>query len=300
MMDDLAIDVRGLVKQYGAHRALDGLDLAVPRGAVAGFAGLNGAGKTTTMRILLQMARADAGSARVLSLDAADRLESLKIRGRTAFVAERKDLFPYMRVREAICFTKSFYPKWRNDLEKKYTAEFELRLEQRVTQLSKGTLTKLQLLLAFCRGAELLLLDEPTDGLDPLGTELVMQAIVGLAAEEGVTVLFSSHRLNEMEQIADYLCLIHKGRTMMSGPIDELKAACRRVVMVFDGDAGRMAREFAGIGPVKREGRTLTVLARDGSGALMERAERLGARSVELEALSLREMFLELVKGDLR
>jgi ABC-2 type transport system ATP-binding protein len=98
-MPDLAIDIQGLTKSYGSKRALDGLNLSVPRGALAGFVGLNGAGKTTTLRILLQMARADSGSARMLGLDLAD---SLAIRRRTAFIPEKKDLFPYMRVGEAV------------------------------------------------------------------------------------------------------------------------------------------------------------------------------------------------------
>jgi ABC-2 type transport system ATP-binding protein len=159
-------------------------------------------------------------------------------------------------------------------------------------------MTKLQLLLALCRGTELLLLDEPTDGLDPLGVEVFLQALVSLAAEEGVTVLFSSHRLNEMEQVADYLCMIHKGRSLMNAPLDDLKASCRRVVMVFTNDSKPMASEFAVAGPVLQNGRTLTVLANGQVESVVAKAHTLQARSVEVQQLSLREMFLELVKGD--
>jgi ABC-2 type transport system ATP-binding protein len=294
-MPDLAIDIQGLTKSYGSKRALDGLNLSVPRGALAGFVGLNGAGKTTTLRILLQMARADSGSARMLGLDLAD---SLAIRRRTAFIPEKKDLFPYMRVGEAVAFTKSFYPKWRADLEQKLAKAFELDYRQKIPQLSKGTLTKLHALLSFCRGAELLLLDEPTDGLDPLGVEVFMQALVSLCAEEGVTVLFSSHRLNEMEQVADYLCLIHKGRSLMNGALDDLKTSCRRVVMVFTNDSQPLVTEFATAGPVRHDGRTLTVLAKDQVDAVVAKARSLEARSVDVQQLSLKEMFLDLVKGE--
>jgi ABC-2 type transport system ATP-binding protein len=297
-MTDEAISIHGLVKRYGGNPALDGLNLSVPRGALAGFVGLNGAGKTTTLRILLQMARADAGSARVLGLNAAGHVESLDIRRRTAFVPERKELFPYMTVGEVIAFTKSFYPGWRGDLEKRYLKDFALRREQKITQLSKGTLTKLHLLLAFSRGAELILLDEPTDGLDPLGVEVFLQALVGLVAEDGVTVFFSSHRLNEMEQVADYLCVIHQGRALLNGNLDDLKAACRRVVMVFGDDSRPSAAEFAAAGPVKQDGRTLTVLANGAVDSVVARARGLGARSVDVQQLSLREIFLDLVRGD--
>jgi ABC-2 type transport system ATP-binding protein len=298
MTSDLAIEIHGLRKAYGTTRALDGLELAVPRGALAGFVGLNGAGKTTTLRILLQMARADAGTARVLGYDAGGRLDSVEIRRRAAFVPERKDLFPYMRTGEVVEFTKSFYPTWRGDLEAQYREEFGLDYGKRVTQLSKGTLTKLQLLLALSRGAELILLDEPTDGLDPLGTDVVMRALAGYVAQEGVTLLFSSHRLNEIEQIADHLCMIHEGRSLLNGPVDDLKEACQRVVMVFQQDAAEAAREFAGMGRVRSDGRTLSVLSQQGPEPILSRARNLGARPVEVQQLTIKELFLELVKGD--
>lgn len=297
MQPNPAIEIEGLKKRYGPNSALDGLTMAIPQGALAGFVGLNGAGKTTTLRILLQMATPDSGEAGILGLDALDRVQSLEIRRRTAFIPEGKALFPYMTVGDAVAFTKSFYPKWRVDWETRLARDFGLSYERKIPQLSKGTLTKLHLLLAFCRGAELLLLDEPTDGLDPLGVEVVLQALVRLVGEEGTTVLFSSHRLNEMEQIADYLCMIHAGRALMSGPLDDLKAECRRIVMVFAGDAD-MSREFESLGAVKQVGRNLTVLARRGADPLAQRARQLGAVSVEVQPLTLRELFLEVVKGE--
>lgn len=126
-----------------------------------------------------------------------------------------------------------------------------------------------------------------------------MRALAGLAAEEGATVRLCSHRLNEMEQMVDYLCIIHKGRSVMSGPLDDLKASCRRVVMIYENDAAPRAAEFAAAGSVMADGRTLTVIANGTAESVIGRARSLGARSVRIEAMSIREMFLELVKGDL-
>jgi ABC-2 type transport system ATP-binding protein len=296
-MTSEAIEIQGLAKTYGSKRALDGLNLTVPRGAIAGFVGLNGAGKTTTLRILLQMAKPTAGAARVLGLDALDRVQSVEIRRRTAFMPERKELFPYMKVRDAVAFTRSFYPRWREAFEKRLADDFGLDYNQKITQLSKGTLTKLHLLLSLARGAELILLDEPTDGLDPLGVEVAMKALVSLAAEEGSTILFSSHRLNEMEQVADYLCMIHQGRSLMEGPLDDLKQACRKVLVTFPDAAETRVREFAGAGPISVDGRGMTVLANGNVDFVVATARNLGARSVDVQQLAMREMFLELVKG---
>lgn len=297
-MSGPAIETRGLTKIYGKIRALDGLDLSVPRGTISGFVGLNGAGKTTTLKLLLQMANPSGGSAHVLGLNALDRVQSLEIRRRTAFVPERKDLFPYMTVGEAIAFTKSLYPGWRDDLEKRYAGSFGLKYDRNVTKISKGTLTKLHLLMAFCRGVELILLDEPTDGLDPLGVEVVMSALAGLAAEDGVTVLFSSHRLNELEQMADYICMIHRGRALLAGSIDDLKASCGRVLITFDNDAGGQLSKFASYGPATCQGRTIGVIANGNTEAVAALGRDPGARSVERQPLTVREMFLEMVKGD--
>ncbi len=295
-MSKLDIEISGLRKSYGGVHALDGLSMSVPSGAIAGFVGLNGAGKTTTLRLLLQMARPDAGTASLLGLNALHAGESLQIRARTAFVPEKKDFFPYMNVGEVIDFTKGLYPKWRADLETRYLTEFGLKRPQAVTQLSKGALAKLHLLMAFSRGAELILLDEPTDGLDPLGVDIFMQALVGLVAESGATVLFSSHRLNEMEQVADHICMIHQGRSLMNGGLDDLKASCRRVVLLFQNDAALVAGEFKAFGTVKPDGRTLTVFANGTAEAVVKKGGALGAKSVDVQPVSLREMFLELVQ----
>ena len=120
---------------------------------------------------------------------------------------------------------------------------------------------------------------------------------MGLVAESGATVLFSSHRLNEMEQVVDHICMIHQGRSLMNGSLDDLKESCRRVVLLFQNDAAQVAAEFEALGTVKPNGRTLTVFANGTAQAVTAKASALGAKSMDVQPVSLREMFLELVRG---
>jgi ABC-2 type transport system ATP-binding protein len=297
MSADAAIEVRGVQKRYGRVEALRGLDLCVPRGSLAGLAGLNGAGKTTTLRVLLGITRAGGGDARVLGEPCAEESASVRIRRRTAYLPVQKELFPYMKLAEVIGFTRSFYPAWRPELEQRLVRDFGLDLTRKAGSLSKGQLAKLQLVLSLSRGAELLLLDEPTDGLDPVAAEIALQAMVSLVADSGATILVCSHRLNEIEQIADHLCLIHEGRTLLDEPLDGLKARARRYVMVFDSGLDKAEQALSRFGRTRREGRALSlVVFRDGEAAEAE-ARALGAASVETHPLNLRELFLEMVKS---
>src|SRR5262249_19687041 len=155
----LVVETQGLCKMYGAVEALRGLDLAVPAGSIFGLLGKNGAGKTTALKVLLGMARPTSGRARVFGLPADEETASVAIRRRVGFVSEDKDLYDYMDVAGMIRFTAPWFPRWRADLAQRYLRAFELPLDRKVKSLSRGMRTKLAVLLALCRGAELLILD---------------------------------------------------------------------------------------------------------------------------------------------
>ena len=296
MTESLAIETVDLWKRYDDVEALRGLELQVPSGAICGFLGKNGAGKTTAIKVLLGMARASKGHARLLGVGAAD-AASTAVRQRVGFVSDEKDLYDYLTVGEMIEFTRPFYPRWRRDLEHKYLAAFELSPHRDIKSLSRGMRTKLALLLALSRGAELLILDEPTSGLDPAAAEEVLQALVGHAAGEEMTVFFSSHQIAEVEQICDHVAIIDRGRAVVAGSLDDLRDRFQRVQLVFAGEAPRADLRAPGIVRVQRQGRVITVLTRD-RGALLEEARSLAPASADAIPVSLKEIFLESVKTE--
>ena len=295
MADAWAIETLGLRKRFDDVEALRGVDLRVPRGAIFGFVGRNGAGKTTAIKVLMGMVRPDGGTARVFGHTAADRQASVEIRRRTGFVSDEKDLYDVMTVDALIRFTAPFFPRWRSDLEERYVRQFELPRQRGVKSLSRGTRTKLALLLALCRGAELLILDEPTSGLDPAVTEEVLQAIVRHVASEGMTVFFSSHQIPEVEQIADHVAIIDRGRIVVAGALDDLRQEFCRVQLVFDGDAPTAVFRAPGVERVRRSGHVLSVLSSAGAAPVIEEARALGPRAIDTVPVSLKDIFLESV-----
>jgi len=292
MTNDLAIETRDLRKRFGDRDAVTGLTLAVPRGSICGFLGPNGAGKTTTLKMLMGMTRPTSGEGRVLGKDVADAAQCVEVRRRAGFVGEDKR-FPWsITVGELLRFTSAFYPRWRADLCERYLRAFALSPRASAGRLSAGMRSRLALLLALSRGAELLLLDEPTEGLDPEAIESALQALVSLVAEQGTTVFFASHQLAHVEQIADHVCIVDRGRALVNDSLDSLLASHRRVLIVFGGEAPKDAFEGA-----RRDGRTLSLLASGDVLGIVARAKALNARSVDVQPATLKEIFLESAKG---
>ncbi|HEX6164588.1 MAG TPA: ABC transporter ATP-binding protein [Vicinamibacterales bacterium] len=292
------IQTAGLIKRYDEVEALRGLDLAVPSGSIFGFLGRNGAGKTTTIKVLLGMARPDGGDARVFGQSPLDSAQGTAIRLRTAFVGDEKGLYDYMTVGEMIAFTRSFYPKWRGDLEQQFLRQFDLAAGRGIKGLSRGMRTKLAMLLALCRGAELLILDEPTSGLDPAMAEEMLQALVGHVAAEGSTVFFSSHQLPEVEQIADHVAIVDRGQTVVSGSLDDLRARYQRIQMVFDGDAPDIKVRAPGAHRVQRKGRVITVLSSSSGNAVIDELRGYRPSSFDVSPVTLKDIFLESVRTE--
>src|SRR5262245_31834995 len=244
------------------------------------------------------MARPTSGRALVFGLPADAEQSSVEIRRRTGFVSEDKDLDDSMTVEEIIRFTRGFYPSWREDLERQYLQKFDLPRDRRVKRLSRGTRTKLALLLALSRGAQLLILDEPTSGLDPAATEEVLQALVAHVAREEMTVFFSSHQISEVDQIADHVAIVDRGRAAVVGALDDLRERYRHVQLVFDGDAPPATFRAPGVVRVRRQGRVLTVLASEGADAIVEEARALSPVAVDVVPMTLKDIFLETVAAE--
>jgi len=292
---DTIIETLDLKKSYAKVEAVRGVDLRVRAHSICAFLGQNGAGKSTTLRMLMGMIRPTSGIGRIFGLDVAKEDHSVRIRERTAFVAEDKRLYEYMTTAQILRFTRSFFPGWRKDLENRLLEQFELPLDRKIRKLSKGMRTKLALLLAFARGSDLLILDEPTEGLDPVSIEQVLQVIVSLVAE-GMTVFFSSHQIAEVEQIADHVIMINCGQIVLDSPMDSVKNEYRHIQAIFPEPVGERDLAFAGIERVYSEGPVVSLIVSRNADQIVEHVRGMQARSVDVAPLSLKEIFLETVK----
>jgi ABC-2 type transport system ATP-binding protein len=297
-MSDLVIETRGLRKSFHGQAALAGLNLEVPVGSIFGFLGRNGAGKTTTIKLLMGLLKPDGGEASVFGLPTTDLRAGIEIRRRLGYVTEDKELFPYMTVEQIIYFTRGFFPKWRSDLEARYLKLFDLPPKRKIPDLSKGMRSKLMLLLGISHGADLLLLDEPTDGLDPVAVRDMLRELVAIAGAEGTTIFFSSHQLEEVEQIADRVCIIDRGAAVVMGSLDDLKAQYQRLRIVFGEELRAPIVWGEGAEHVRQEGRMVEILASRNVDALLNQARSLPGTSVERFPVTLKEIFLENVRSD--
>jgi ABC-2 type transport system ATP-binding protein len=267
---------------------------------ITGFLGRNGAGKTTTIKMLLGMIHPTSGTGQVLGKRIDIQQESIEMRRHVAYVGEDKQLYPYLTVAEMIRFTRSFYEDWRLEVEQRLLKQYQLPADRKVKFLSKGMRTKLALLLALARRPALLILDEPSEGLDPVSVEELLQTLVA-AAGEGTAIFFSSHQIEEVERIADRICLIDHGNLLMDFALDKFRLDYRRITLGFAAQPPPPDSDFfrlTGIDHIRTAGRQITLLASHDSDGVVERARELHAVSVEVEPVTLREVFLEKVKEE--
>jgi ABC-2 type transport system ATP-binding protein len=244
-MSDSVITVSGLIRRFGSKTALSSVDFTVPRGVVYGLVGVNGAGKTTLIKHILGLLRAQSGSVRVFGLDPV--ADPVGVLSQIGYLSEEPDLPGWMRVGEFLRYIQAFHPSWDEALSLELQEAFRLDHTAKVGDLSKGQRARTGLVAALAHRPALLLLDEPSSGLDPVVRRDILEAVMRTVAEEGRTVLFSSHLLDEVERVADCVTMISHGRIVLSAPLDELKAAHGGASLdeIFVGKVGEPATPVA-------------------------------------------------------
>ena len=290
MGDAYAVDVRGLVKRFGSTTALDGLDLQVRVGEVHGFLGPNGAGKTTTLRILLGLLRANAGAVRLLGGDPWRDVETLH--KRLAYVPGDVALWPTLTGGEVIDLLGRVRGGMDASRRDELVARFELDPSKKARTYSKGNRQKVALIAALASDVELLLLDEPTAGLDPL-MDAAFRDSIRAYRQQGGTVLLSSHILAEAQALSDRITIIRNGRVMESGTLEQLRRVTgTRVTAEVDTVPEGLDR-LAGVGDLRITGSEVSAsVSKEGLSDFVAALHAAGLRSLVSEPPSLEELFL--------
>lgn len=293
--EDAAILARGLTKRYGNNDGVNGLDLAVARGCKFGLLGPNGAGKSTTLKMMMGILRPDAGELSVLGQPSP--VDSPLLRARIGYVPERHHIYRWMAVGEVIRFTSAFYPTWNHSLCAELLGQYGLAPEKKVEQLSHGMTTKLALTLALSHEPELLILDEPTTGLDPLVREEFLEGILHpLVTKTERTVVFSSHIMSDIEAVSDTIAIINEGRLLVCRSRPDLVERTKRVAVTVDGNAD-IAPENA-IQVQREVGRAILTVQDFEDGQAEALRAQPGVRNVEVHDMTLEQVFKAFVKGD--
>ena len=292
---DKAIEVRAL--SYRADRSFEirDMDLNVPAGSIYGFLGPNGAGKSTTIRLLLAMTRKLSGDVRILGSSVPDDIAA--VLRRTGYVPERPHLYPSLTGEEIIRFHSSFYPQWDAAWSATLQKQFGIPLDRRISRLSKGEVGKLMMLLALSQRPELLILDEPTDGLDPMVRRDVLSALLDYVAEAHATVFISSHLVHELERICDWVGVLDHGRMVAEVPIEVFKKGVKRIrlanlpVELSDAPFAILSRAANGT-----SGSEMLVV-RGWEDSMTEYLVGAGATVREVMDMDLEEVFVEFLRS---
>jgi ABC-2 type transport system ATP-binding protein len=283
------VSVDRLVRRFSEKLVLNELSLEVPRGGVCGLIGGNGAGKTTLLRHILGLFKAQSGSVKVFGLDPVD--NPVGVLGRIGYLSEDRDLPNWMRIRDLIRYTQAFYPAWDPNYAEELRDAFDLDPAARVKNLSRGQRARAGLLIALAHRPELLLLDEPSSGLDPVVRRDILGAIIRTIADEGRTVLFSSHLLDEVERVADRVAILHNGKILMSGEMDAIKENHCRLTLRFE-RAIEIAPSLVGAIASQGTGKEWTYVCNGEPIQIRRAAEAMGASVVDKSTLSLDEIFI--------
>ncbi len=292
---ELAVELVGVTKRFGRSTAVDDLSLRIPRGTAFGFLGVNGAGKTTTIKMLMGLLRGDAGLVAVLGIDPTQDAHAVK--QRVGYVPEQQFIYRWMSVDEAVSFCRSLYPTWNDELCAQLLQLFRLEPRMKVKHLSKGMVVKLSLLLAMSHEPELLVLDEPMAGLDPIAREELLDGVLRTMCERDQTLVFSSHTLGDVRRMADRIGIIHEGRLLVQRGVDDLLANTKRIRAVLrDGEAPSKHPEGTIWQRVRNREWLLTV-----SNFSADTVEQLRASNrldqIEVIDLGLEDVFKDYVRG---
>lgn len=292
-----AISTSGLTKYYGQRCVVNSLDLRVPTGSVYGLLGRNGSGKSTTLKMLLGFVKPDRGTASLLGEDAANMSPATK--AKVAYIAEGHPFIRWMTIDEAVRFTRSFYPHWNGELLDQILDHFALPRRAKIRKLSNGQRAQVSLALAVAPDPELLILDDPTLGLDTVVRRDFLESLIQIIQREGRTILISSHILADVERVADRIGILVDGVLRVDCPTDYFKLSLRKVILEFATEPPAFPA-CDGLVSTWRVGNRLEVVL-VGYGTRHEQLiESLEPASVDVLELNLEDAFIEYTRGPRR
>jgi len=291
-MTETVLETEGLTKYYGSTLAVDHLDLKIPQGCICGFVGRNGAGKTTAIKLMLGLLKPTAGSSRLLGCDSAALTPA--IRQRIGYVTEGHRLFRWMSIAELEKFQRAFFPKqWDDKFFADMIEYFNLPRKRKIKHLSIGERAQVSLALALAPNPELLIMDDPTLGLDAAIRRQFLEGMIELIMRQGRTVLFSSHILGDVERVSDRIVVIDKGVLRANCSLEEFRAAVKKVILSF-ADSTPAEVDIEGLLHCRRSEKELElILVGPTDEHIAEWAQRNGAEKYHIVKMNLEDQFIE-------
>jgi ABC-2 type transport system ATP-binding protein len=291
---EFAIQVDGVTRQFFRKRALENVSLTVPKGCVFGLLGENGAGKTTLIRHILGAFAAKSGTVRVLGQDPV--ANPVNVLGNVGYLSEDREMPIWMRIAELLRFTEAFYPKWDRGYAAELMESFRLDPQAKVRTLSRGERAKTGLILALAHRPDILVLDEPSSGLDVIVRQDILAAIVRTVADEGRTVFFSSHLIDEVERVSDHIAIMANGKVLVSDTLDHIKEDHSRLTIQYKSPLSN-APSIEGAFSCQGKGREWTVICNGQRQKVLAHVLESEAEVVDESQPTLEEIFVARAKA---
>ncbi|MBM83985.1 MAG: ABC transporter ATP-binding protein [Planctomycetaceae bacterium] len=293
-MSQPIIEVRDLSRKFKHTQALDSISLDIPAGGVFGLVGENGAGKTTLIKHILGLLKPQSGAINVFGIDPVKKPED--VLARIGYLSEERDLPDWLTIRELMDYSSAFYSGWDHELTNSLIDSFQLEPNQKIRSLSRGQRARVGLINAAAHRPELLLLDEPSSGLDPSVRRDILGEIIRSVADAGRTVLFSSHLLDEVQRVSDRIAMIHQGKLILFDEVEAILSSHHRVVLRFESQR-EAAPEFPGVLHWSGSGQEWAALCNGQLETLKSAASAGGAEIVEQSAATLDDVFVAYTSG---
>jgi ABC-2 type transport system ATP-binding protein len=292
MIDEIVLETQGLTKYYGSVLAVDHINLRIPRGCICGFVGRNGSGKTTAIKLMLGLLRPTTGSSKLLGCDSQEL--TADIRQRIGYVTEGHRLFGWMSIAELERFQRVFFPgQWDGELFAEMIEYFGLSRKQKVKHLSIGQRAQVSLALALAPNPELLIMDDPTLGLDAAIRRQFLSGMIEIIMREGRTILFSSHILGDVERVADRIVVIDKGVIRANCSLEQFRKTVKKVILEFE-DSAPLQVDIDGLLHCRRSEKELAlILVGVDEGKIAESAKTIGAERYHIVNMNLEDQFIE-------
>ncbi len=287
------VTVRNLSRKFGKKQALDNISIDVPRGVVMGLVGLNGAGKTTLLKHLLGLLRAQSGTVTVFGKDPSRNPQA--VLHQVGYLTEEDTLPGWMKVWQILKFTKPFFPTRDDDYAQELLNTFGIKANAVIKKMSKGQRARVGLTLALAHRPELLILDEPSSGLDPVVRNDILGAIIRTIADEGNTVLFSSHLLDEVQRVSDMIGVIRNGQLVECGPLEDLQTRYQRVTVRAPNAMNPPSMQALGMW--QRNGDEWSAILNVNENTLQASVQAMGGSVVSSKGVSLNEWFLDMSRA---
>lgn len=293
-MSDYAIETRDLTKYFGSKCVVNHLNLHVPRGSIFGFLGRNGSGKTTTLRMILGLLSPTWGTSTILGHDS----QSLppEVRAQIGYLAEGHPVFGWMRVQDAEAFQSRFYPKWNRDLFHSVLEFFRVDPKNRARNLSRGERAGLCLAMVLAPEPELLILDDPAIGLDPVARKSLLESMVYATRKADRTIIFSSHLLADIERMADYIAVLDYSVLRAECSLDTFRSCVQQFVLTFGGSPP-LVRRIRGLIQRQVRGNQLRLTLVNVTQDTRDQLQRLGATTITEAPLSLEDALVSYLSG---